>query len=54
VVALGNPDDLRFLPGRPAGYLATHGYRAVQVRAALEALAGAFTPTGRWVFGGEP
>ncbi len=54
VVALGNPDDLRFLPGRPAGYLATHGYRAVQVRAALEALAGVFTPTGQWVFGGEP
>ncbi|MGC8876374.1 glycoside hydrolase family 3 protein [Thermus sp.] len=54
VVALGNPDDLRFLPGRPQGYLATHGYRAVQVRAALEALAGVYTPTGQWVFGGEP
>ncbi|MEN2982274.1 MAG: glycoside hydrolase family 3 protein [Thermus sp.] len=54
VVALGNPDDLRFLPGRPTGYLATHGYRAVQVRAALEALAGGYTPSGQWVFGGEP
>ncbi|GLV48825.1 hypothetical protein TJA_19280 [Thermus sp. LT1-2-5] len=54
VVALGNPDDFRFLPGRPTGYLATHGYRAVQVRAALEALAGVYTPTGQWVFGGEP
>nr|WP_279231787.1 glycoside hydrolase family 3 N-terminal domain-containing protein [Thermus thalpophilus] len=53
-VALGNPDDYRFLPGRPTGYLATHGYRAVQVRAALEALAGAYTPAGQWVFGGEP
>ncbi|WP_114312317.1 glycoside hydrolase family 3 N-terminal domain-containing protein [Thermus caldifontis] len=54
LVALGNPDDLRFLPGRPAGYLATHGYRAVQVRAVLEALAGVYTPTGQWVYGGEP
>lgn len=53
-VALGNPDDLRFLPGRPTGYLATHGARAVQVRAALEALAGAYTPQGEWVYGGEP
>lgn len=53
VVALGNPDDLRFLP-RPTGYLATHGYRAVQVRAALEALAGVYAPSGQWVFGGEP
>ncbi|ADW21705.1 MULTISPECIES: glycoside hydrolase family 3 protein [Thermus] len=54
LVALGNPDDLRFLPGKPTGYLATHGYRAVQVRAALEALAGVYAPTGQWVFGGEP
>ncbi|GAB5602404.1 hypothetical protein FJNA_09290 [Thermus sp. FJN-A] len=54
VVALGNPDDLSHLGGRPEGYLATHGYRAVQVRAALEALAGVYTPTGQWVFGGEP
>ncbi|MFN4070842.1 MAG: glycoside hydrolase family 3 N-terminal domain-containing protein [Thermus caldifontis] len=54
VVALGNPDDLRFLPGRPTGYLATHGYRAVQVRAALEALAGVYTPSGQWVYGGAP
>lgn len=54
LVALGNPDDLRFLPGRPAGYLATHGYRAVQVRAALEALAGVYAPTGQWVYGGAP
>lgn len=53
LVALGNPDDRRFLP-RPTGYLATHGYRAVQVRAALEALAGVYTPSGQWVFGGEP
>ncbi|WP_022798050.1 glycoside hydrolase family 3 N-terminal domain-containing protein [Thermus islandicus] len=54
VVALGNPDDLRLLPGRPQGYLATHGHRAVQVRAALEALAGKYTPRGQWVFGGVP
>ena len=47
VVALGNPDDLTYLVPAPEGYLATYGYRAVQLQAALEALAGAYTPTGR-------
>ncbi len=47
VVALGNPDDYTYLSPAPAGYLATYGYRAAQVRAALEALAGVYTPTGR-------
>ncbi len=46
VVALGNPDDYTYLDPAPAGYLATYGYRAAQVRAALEALAGVFTPGG--------
>jgi len=47
VVALGNPDDLVYLDPEPEGYLATYGFRAVQLRAALEALAGAFTPAGK-------
>jgi len=47
VVALGNPDDYTYLDPAPTGYLATYGYRAAQVRAALEALAGVYTPTGR-------
>ena len=47
VVSLGYPDDYTYLDPAPAGYLATYGYRAAQVRAALEALAGVYTPTGR-------
>ena len=47
VVSLGYPDDYTYLSPAPAGYLATYGYRAAQVRAALEALAGVYTPTGR-------
>ena len=47
VVALGNPDDLTYLHPEPDGYLATFGFRAVQVRAALEALAGKFVPAGK-------
>ncbi len=47
VVALGNPDDYTYLDPTPAGYLATYGYRAAQVRAALEALAGVYLPGGK-------
>ncbi len=47
VVALGNPDDLLYLDPEPEGYLATYGFRAVQLRAALEALAGKFVPAGK-------
>ena len=47
VVALGNPDDLVYLDPEPEGYLATYGFRAVQLRAALEALAGKFVPAGK-------
>jgi len=47
VVALGNPDDLVYLDPAPDGYLATYGFRAVQVEAALEALAGKFVPAGK-------
>ncbi|WP_293179310.1 glycoside hydrolase family 3 N-terminal domain-containing protein [Oceanithermus sp.] len=47
VVALGNPDDYTYLDPAPAGYLVTYGYRAAQVRAALEALAGVYTPGGK-------
>ena len=47
VVALGNPDDLVYLDPEPDGYLVTYGFRAVQVEAALEALAGKFVPAGK-------
>ncbi|WP_287409948.1 glycoside hydrolase family 3 protein [Oceanithermus sp.] len=47
VVALGNPDDYTYLDPAPAGYLVTYGYRAAQVRAALEALSGSFVPGGK-------
>lgn len=47
VVALGNPNDLHYLPVPPSGYLASYGYREVQLRAVLEVLAGTVTPTGR-------
>lgn len=44
---LGNPTDLIYLPMPPSGYLASYGHREVQLRAVLEVLAGAVTPTGR-------
>jgi len=47
VVALGNPDDLVYLNPEPEGYLATYGFRAVQLQAALEALAGKYVPAGK-------
>lgn len=47
VVALGNPTDLLYLPVMPSGYLASYGYREVQLRAVLEVLAGTVVPTGR-------
>ena len=54
VVALGNPDDLVYLDPEPAGYLVTYGFRAVQLRAALEALAGKFVPAGELPVPGGP
>ncbi|MEX2535076.1 MAG: glycoside hydrolase family 3 N-terminal domain-containing protein [Trueperaceae bacterium] len=47
VVALGNPDDLRFLPARPAAYLAVYGYREANLQGAAALLTGAVQPTGR-------
>lgn len=47
VVALGNPDDLRFLPARPDAYLAVYGFRAANVRAAAEVLTGRREPRGK-------
>jgi len=47
VVALGNPDDIVYLDPEPEGYLVTYGFRAVQLRAALEALAGEYVPAGK-------
>jgi beta-N-acetylhexosaminidase len=46
VVALGNPTDLVYFDTPPDGYLATYGYREVQLLAALEVLSGANVPTG--------
>jgi len=45
VVALGNPDDLRFLPPRDA-YLAVYGYREANLEAASAVLLGE-APRGR-------
>lgn len=47
VVALGNPDDLRFLPERPDAYLAVYGFRAANVLAAAGVLLGARKPRGK-------
>lgn len=47
VVALGNPDDLRFLPVRPAAYLAVYGYRQANLEGAATVLTGAISPEGR-------
>ncbi|HEX7004127.1 MAG TPA: glycoside hydrolase family 3 N-terminal domain-containing protein [Trueperaceae bacterium] len=46
VVALGNPDDLRFLPERPDAYLAVYGYRGSNLRGAAAILTGAAQPSG--------
>ena len=46
VVALGNPDALRFLPERPDAYLAVYGYRESNLRGAAAILTGAARPTG--------
>jgi beta-N-acetylhexosaminidase len=46
VVALGNPTDLVYFDTPPDGYLATYGYREVQLVAALETLSGVNLPTG--------
>lgn len=40
VVAIGNPDDNRFLPVRPDAYLAVYGYREANLQGAVALLAG--------------
>ncbi len=47
VVALGNPDDLRFLPQRPDAYLAVYGFRTANVMAAARVLTGQVAPGGK-------
>ncbi|HZJ10575.1 MAG TPA: glycoside hydrolase family 3 N-terminal domain-containing protein [Trueperaceae bacterium] len=47
VVALGNPDDVRFLPVRPAAYLAVYGYREANLEGAAAVLTGEVEPSGR-------
>jgi beta-N-acetylhexosaminidase len=58
VVALGNPDDLRFLPVRPDAYLAAYGYREANLRGVSAVLTGASSlrgklpvPAGRYPLG---
>jgi beta-N-acetylhexosaminidase len=47
VVALGNPDDLRFFSARPDAYAAVYGYRDANLLAARALLLGERLPTGR-------
>lgn len=47
VVALGNPDDLRFFSARPDAYAAVYGYRDANLRAARDLLLGRRRPGGR-------
>jgi beta-N-acetylhexosaminidase len=46
-VALGNPDDARFYPARPAAYLASYGTRLPNLRAAAEVILGLTPARGR-------
>lgn len=46
VVALGNPDDLRFLETRPQAYLAVYGYREANLEGAAAILIGEAVPQG--------
>ena len=47
VVALGNPDDLRFLNVQPSAYLAGYGYREANVEGVTAVLLGQVKPTGK-------
>lgn len=47
VVALGNPDDLRLLPVRPAAYIAAYGYREANLVGAAAVLTGTSPLSGR-------
>ena len=47
VVALGNPDDNRFLRTRPDAYLAVYGYREANLQGAAAVLTGLVAPTGK-------
>ena len=46
-VALGNPDDLRFLDAESAAYLAVYGFREANLIAAAQLLTGQQRPLGR-------
>ncbi|HLU83453.1 MAG TPA: glycoside hydrolase family 3 C-terminal domain-containing protein, partial [Trueperaceae bacterium] len=46
VVAIGNPDDVRFLSVRPAAFLAVYGYREANLQGAAAVLTGAITARG--------
>ena len=47
VVALGNPDDLRFLDVQPSAYLASYGAREANVEGVVALLLGRLEPTGK-------
>lgn len=47
VVALGNPDDLRFFPRLPAAYLAVYGFREANLVGAAKVLTGITEPQGK-------
>ena len=47
VVALGNPDDGRFLDVQPSAYLAAYGYREANLKGVTAVLLGRVEPTGR-------
>ena len=46
VVALGNPDDLRFLKVQPSAYLASYGTREANVEGVVAVLLGQVEPRG--------
>lgn len=46
IVALGNPDDLRFLDAQPAAYLASYGYREANLEGVVTVLLGQAELTG--------
>ena len=47
IVALGNPDDLRFLNLQPSAYLASYGYREANLEGIAAVLLGEVEPTGK-------
>ncbi len=53
VVALGNPDDIRYFDNKPNAYLALYGFDDSNLKAAREILSGNAWPTGKLPMGFE-